>query len=57
MPLDLAEYVAAGGPAKEHLEIWIREKVEQGGSILDYYPPLPEKEAEYERETGHKVKH
>lgn len=57
MPLDLAEYVADGGPAKEHLEIWIRGKVEQGGAVLDYYPPLPEKEAEYERETGERVRH
>jgi 5-oxopent-3-ene-1,2,5-tricarboxylate decarboxylase / 2-hydroxyhepta-2,4-diene-1,7-dioate isomerase len=52
MPLDLAEYVAAHGPVKEDLEMWIRGKVEQGGSVLDYYPPSPEKEAEYERETG-----
>lgn len=52
MPLDLAEYVAAHGPAKEDLEMWIRGKVEQGGSVLDYYPPSPEKEAEYEGETG-----
>jgi regulator of RNase E activity RraA len=56
MPLDLAEHVAAGGPAKEHLEVWIRDKVAAGGSVLDYYPPLPEKEAEYERETGRAVK-
>lgn len=55
MPLDLAEYVAAHGPAKEHLEVWIRGKVEAGGAILDYYPPVPEKEAEYERETGRKT--
>ena len=52
MPLALAELVAAQGPAKEDLEMWIRGKVEQGGSVLDYYPPSPEKEAEYERETG-----
>lgn len=52
MPLDLAEFVAAHGPAKEDLEMWIRGKVELGGSVLDYYPPSPEKEAEYERETG-----
>lgn len=52
MPLDLAEYVAQHGPVKEDLEMWIRGKVEQGGSVLDYYPPSPEKEAEYERETG-----
>ena len=57
MPLDLAEYVAAHGPAKEHLEIWIRGKVEAGGAVHDYYPPVPEKEAEYERETGRKVEH
>ena len=57
MPLDLAEYVAAHGPAKEHLEIWIRGKVEAGGAVLDYYPPVPEKEAEYERETGRRVEH
>jgi regulator of RNase E activity RraA len=57
MPLDLAEYVAAHGPAKEHLELWIRSKVEAGGTIRDYYPPVPEKAAEYERETGHQVAH
>lgn len=52
MPLALAELVAAQGPAKEDLEMWIRGKVERGGSVLDYYPPSPEKIAEYERETG-----
>lgn len=52
MPLDLAEYIAGHGPAKEHLEEWIRGKVAAGGSIHDYYPPIPEKAAEYEAETG-----
>jgi 5-oxopent-3-ene-1,2,5-tricarboxylate decarboxylase/2-hydroxyhepta-2,4-diene-1,7-dioate isomerase len=55
MPLDLAEYIAAHGPAKEHLEMWIRGKIAAGGSVHDYYPPLPDKEADYERETGRKV--
>jgi 5-oxopent-3-ene-1,2,5-tricarboxylate decarboxylase/2-hydroxyhepta-2,4-diene-1,7-dioate isomerase len=57
MPLDLAEHVAAHGPAKEHLELWIRDKIAAGGSIHDYYPPTPEKEAEYTRETGRTVRH
>ena len=57
MPLDLAEYIAANGPAKEHLELWIRGKVEAGGAVLDYYPPVPEKETEYQRETGRTVPH
>lgn len=57
MPLDLAEYVAGHGPAKEQLELWIRAKVEAGGAVLDYYPPVPEKAAEYERETGRPVPH
>lgn len=52
MPLHLAEYIAAHGPEKEHLEIWIRGKVAAGGSIHDYYPPTPEKGAEYMAETG-----
>jgi regulator of RNase E activity RraA len=52
IPLDLAEYLAARGPSKEHLELWIREKIERGGSVHDYYPPLPEKLEEYTRETG-----
>ena len=52
MPLDLAEYIASHGPPKERLELWIRGKVLAGGSIHDYYPPSPEKLAEYERETG-----
>lgn len=52
MPLDLAEYIAAFGPPKEQLEEWIRGKILTGGSIHDYYPPTPEKLAEYERETG-----
>ncbi len=52
MPLDLAEYIAAHGPEKEALEIWIRGKVAAGGSIHDYYPPSPEKAAEYMAETG-----
>lgn len=52
LPLELAEYVAAHGPGKEHLELWIREKIATGGSIHDYYPPNPEKLAEYTTETG-----
>lgn len=52
MPLDLAEHVAAHGPAKERQEMWIRGKVEKGGSIHEYYPPSDEAAAEYERETG-----
>jgi regulator of RNase E activity RraA len=52
MPLDLAEYIAGHGPEKERLEEWIREKVAAGGSVHDYYPPTPEKAAEYEAETG-----
>jgi hypothetical protein len=52
MPLDLAEHVAAHGPAKERQEVWIRGKVEAGGSVHDYYPPSDEKASEYERETG-----
>src|SRR5215217_9387756 len=52
MPLDLAEYIAGHGPEKEALEIWIRGKVTAGGSIHDYYPPNPEKAAEYMAETG-----
>ncbi len=52
MPLDLAEYIAEHGPEKEQLEMWIRGKVAAGGSIHDYYPPSPEKAAEYAAETG-----
>lgn len=52
MPLDLAEEVAHHGPSKEDLEVWIRNKVEAGGSVLDYYPPNDDKAREYERETG-----
>ena len=52
MPLDLAEYIAAHGPAKELLEQWIRGKVAAGGSIHDYYPPNADKFAEYTAETG-----
>jgi regulator of RNase E activity RraA len=52
MPLDLAEYIAAHGPEKELLEAWIRGKVAAGGSIHDYYPPTPQKAAEYQAETG-----
>jgi len=52
MPLDLAEYIAGHGPEKEALEIWIRGKVAAGGSIHEYYPPGPEKAAEYMAETG-----
>lgn len=57
MPLDLAEHVAKLGPGKEHLEIWIRGKIEAGGSVHDYYPPSAEKLTEYERETGHTATH
>lgn len=52
MPLELAEYVARHGRQKELLEEWIRAKIAAGGSIYDYYPPAPEKAAEYEQETG-----
>jgi regulator of RNase E activity RraA len=55
MPLDLAEYIAAHGPEKERLEEWIRGKVAAGGSVHDYYPPTPEKAAEYEAETGRRA--
>ncbi|MGI9254488.1 MAG: ribonuclease activity regulator RraA [Thermomicrobiales bacterium] len=52
MPLDLAEHIAAHGPEKERLEMWIRGKILGGGSVHDYYPPNVGKLAEYERETG-----
>jgi regulator of RNase E activity RraA len=52
MPIDLAEHVAEHGAAKELLEIWIRGKIEGGGSVHDYYPPTPDKLNEYEQETG-----
>jgi regulator of RNase E activity RraA len=48
MPLDLAEMIARLGPPKERLETWIRTKIEAGGSVPDYYPPSPEKLAEYD---------
>jgi regulator of RNase E activity RraA len=51
MPLDRAEYVAEHGPEKERLEFWIRAKIDAGGSVFDYYPPIPEKLEEYWRET------
>jgi 5-oxopent-3-ene-1,2,5-tricarboxylate decarboxylase / 2-hydroxyhepta-2,4-diene-1,7-dioate isomerase len=52
MPLELAEIIAAEGPAKELLEEWIREKITAGGTIHDYYPPTADKRDEYRRETG-----
>ncbi len=52
MPLEQAEVVARLGPPKERLETWIRDKIVASGSVHDYYPPSPEKLAEYERETG-----
>ena len=55
MPLDLAEEIAAHGPPKEQLEIWIRGKIAAGGSVHDYYPPTPEKLAEYERESSRRA--
>jgi regulator of RNase E activity RraA len=57
MPLELAEQIAAAGPDKERLELWIREKIAGGGSVHDYYPPSPEKAEEYRRETGRVVKY
>jgi regulator of RNase E activity RraA len=57
MPLDQAELVARLGPPKERLEAWIRDKIEAGGSVHDYYLPSPEKLAEYERETGERYDH
>jgi 5-oxopent-3-ene-1,2,5-tricarboxylate decarboxylase/2-hydroxyhepta-2,4-diene-1,7-dioate isomerase len=55
MPLELAEEIAAHGPPKELLEVWIRAKIAAGGSVHDYYPPTPEKAAEYQRETGRSI--
>ncbi len=55
MPIELAEYVAEDGTEKEDLEIWIRGKIEAGGSVHDYYPPTPEKLEEYQQETGKTV--
>jgi 5-oxopent-3-ene-1,2,5-tricarboxylate decarboxylase/2-hydroxyhepta-2,4-diene-1,7-dioate isomerase len=52
MPLHLAEMIARVGPPKERLEMWIRDKIEAGGSVPDYYPPSPDKLAEFERDTG-----
>lgn len=57
MPLDLAELVARLGPPKERLEAWIRSKIEQGGSVHDYYPPNEAKLEEYEQETGEQYQH
>ncbi len=57
MPLEQAEMVARLGPPKERLEIWIRDRIVAGGSVHDYYPPDPEKLAEYERETGERYHH
>jgi regulator of RNase E activity RraA len=57
MPLDLAEQVAAHGPDKERLELWIRDRIAAGGSVHDYYPPSPEKAEEYTRETGRTVRY
>jgi regulator of RNase E activity RraA len=51
MPLELAEFVAEHGPHKERLEAWIRGKISAGRSVHDYYPPTPEKLAEYEGES------
>ena len=56
LPLELAEYVAAHGPAKEQQELWIRAKIEAGGSVNEYYPPLPAQQAEYARESGKEYK-
>lgn len=50
MPLEKAEYIAEVGPEKEHLELWIRSKIDAGGSVFDYYPPILEKLEEYQRE-------
>lgn len=52
MPADLAAYVAGIGPGKEHMELWIRDKIAAGASVLDYYPPGPAQREEYRRETG-----
>jgi regulator of RNase E activity RraA len=57
MPLDLAELVARHGPPKERLEMWIRSKIVEGGSVHEYYPPDPAKLDEYERETGERYQH
>ena len=49
IPSPLADEVAEGAAEQEHLESYIFEKVGEGGSINDLYPPGEAALADYER--------
>jgi regulator of RNase E activity RraA len=49
IPSPLAQEVAEAAAAQEHLESYIFEKVGEGGSINDLYPPNEAALADYER--------
>ena len=49
IPSPLADEVAEGAAEQEHLESYIFEKVAEGGSINDLYPPGEAALADYER--------
>ncbi len=49
IPLALAEQVAEQAWEQEQLEIWVRRRIEAGGSTSDYYPPTEAALAEYRR--------
>jgi regulator of RNase E activity RraA len=49
IPLAVAEQAAEQALEQEQLEIWVRQRIEAGGSTSDYYPPTEAALAEYRR--------
>lgn len=52
IPPSLAPEIAAHGPGHEDLEVFLRQKIEQGHSIAEVYPPNDRVRAEYEARRG-----
>lgn len=49
IPAELAESVADGGLAQDHIEGWVNRRLAKGEPMPGLYPPSAEKRAEYER--------
>jgi len=46
IPPHVATQLAEHSSVHEERERWIRQRLDEGGSLSDYYPPTPEREAE-----------
>jgi regulator of RNase E activity RraA len=48
LPADIAEEVARDAVEQDQIEAWIRQRIENGDSIVGVYPPNEKTKAEYE---------